>query len=75
MRCSSAPQALAVELGDLAGVPGGDRLGPLLHGGEHRVHRGAGIAGASVEERVEIPGDGQQVRIVGDVGRAHGPTD
>ena len=46
----------AVELGDLAGVLGGERVGAALRVVEQRLHARGAVAGA-VEQRFQIPGD------------------
>ena len=64
-------QARAVELGHVAGVALGERVGALLRLGQHRVDGGDGVAGVAVEQGIEVPGDLQDLGI-GDVGATHG---
>ena len=63
-----------VDLGDLAGVGGGERVGALLRLGHHPGDRRVGVVRPSVEQRLEVPGDGLEVGI-GDVWRGHAPHD
>ena len=62
----------AVELRHAARVRRRERVGALLGLGDHRDDGGFGIAGAAVEQRVEVPGDGLEFGI-GHVGRGHAP--
>ena len=66
-------EAGAVELGDLARVGGGEDLRQLLRLRDHVRDGLRGIVGAPVEQRVEVPGDGLEVRV-GGFGRGHART-
>ena len=51
-----------VELGDLAGVGRGERVGASLRLGDHRLYGGFGVVSAAVQQRVEVPGDILEVK-------------
>ena len=60
----------AVELGDVAGVALGERVGALLRRGEHGVDGRGGIAGVADQQGIEVPGDLLDLGVC-DVGDAH----